>query len=131
MKSAPRITLTDAQRDILTRWSRGRKTPVRLMQRARIVLLAAEGKMNKDIAAEFDIMPNTVVRWRGRFATGGLAAMPLFQVSQCETFQRQVLANVANNLPATLFQIMQSFALLPIQFLLGGGQVDQAAFGGI
>ncbi len=75
MKSAPRITLTAAQRDILTRWSRGRKTPVRLMQRARIVLLAAEGKMNKDIAAELDIMPNTVVRWRGRFATGGLAAI--------------------------------------------------------
>jgi len=75
MKSAPRITLTDEQREMLTRWSRGRSTPVRLMQRAQIVLLAAEGKMNKDIAVELDIMPNTVVRWRGRFAAGGLTAI--------------------------------------------------------
>ncbi len=75
MKSAPRITLTDEQRDTLSRWSRGRSTPVRLMQRAKIVLLAAAGKMNKDIATELGIMPNTVLRWRGRFATGGLAAI--------------------------------------------------------
>ena len=52
MKSAPRIILTDEQRPTLTRWSRGRSTPVRLMQRAKIVLLAAEGTMNKDIAAQ-------------------------------------------------------------------------------
>lgn len=75
MKSAPRITLTDEQRMTLARWSRGRSTPVRLMQRAKIVLLAAEGRMNKDIASELDIMPNTVGRWRERFATGGLAAI--------------------------------------------------------
>ena len=75
MKSAPRIVLTDEQRAILTRWSRGRSTPVRLMQRSKIVLLAAEGRMNKDIAVELGIMPNTVVRWRGRFAAGGLAAI--------------------------------------------------------
>ncbi|HVP12170.1 MAG TPA: IS630 family transposase [Phycisphaerae bacterium] len=75
MKLAPRITLTEEQRSTLTRWSRGRSTPMRLVQRARIVLLAAEGQMNKDIAAELGIMPNTVVRWRARFAAGGLAAI--------------------------------------------------------
>ena len=31
---------------------------MRLMQRAKIVLLAAEGKMNQDIAADWGIMPN-------------------------------------------------------------------------
>ena len=31
--------------------------------------------MNKDIAVELDIMPNTVVRWRARFAAGGLTAI--------------------------------------------------------
>lgn len=75
MKSAPWIILTDEQRAVLLRWSRGRRTPVRLMERAKIVLLAAEGKMNKDIATELGIMPNTVVRWRGRFARGGLVAI--------------------------------------------------------
>ena len=75
MKSAPIITLTDNDRKMLTRWSRGRSTPVRLMQRAQIVLLAAEGKMNRDIATELDIMPNTVGRWRERFAQGGVTAI--------------------------------------------------------
>jgi len=75
MKSAPRIVLTDEQRSILTQWSRGRSTAVRLAERAQIVLKSAEGKMNKDIAVELDINPNTVVRWRGRFARGGLAAI--------------------------------------------------------
>jgi transposase len=45
------------------------------MQRAKIVLLAAEGKMNKEIAAELGINPNTVVRWRSRFAQGGIASI--------------------------------------------------------
>lgn len=75
MKQAHQITLAEVDRATLTRWSRGRSTPVRLMQRAKIVLLAAEGKMNKDIAAELGINPNTVVRWRSRFAQGGIAAI--------------------------------------------------------
>ena len=75
MKSAPRIILTDEQRQTLTRWSRGRSTPVRPMQRAKIVLLAAEGTMNKDLAAQLGIMPNTVGHWRARFAAGGLGAI--------------------------------------------------------
>lgn len=75
MKKAPEITLTDQERLTLTRWSRGRSTPVRLMQRAKIVLLAAEGKMNKDIAGELGINPNTVVRWRSRFAHRGVAGI--------------------------------------------------------
>ena len=68
MKKAPEITLTETERATLTRWSRGRSTPVRLMQRAKIVLRAVEGKMNKEIAAALGINPNTVVRWRSRFA---------------------------------------------------------------
>ncbi len=75
MKSAPPISLSERQRRALTHWSRGRSTPVRLMQRAKIVLLSAAGMMNKDIAVQLDIMPNTVGRWRGRFADGGLAAI--------------------------------------------------------
>lgn len=46
-----------------------------MTEHERIVLLAAEGKMNKDIAAEPGVVPNTGVRWRGRFARGGLSAV--------------------------------------------------------
>ena len=59
----------------MTRWSRSRGTPVRLMQRTKIVLLAAESRINQDIAAELGIMPNAVGRWRARFGAGGSHAI--------------------------------------------------------
>lgn len=72
MRIAPSVTVTDEQRPILESWARGRSTPVRLMQRARIVLLAADGRENKDIAAEIGTTPLLVSRWRKRFAQLGL-----------------------------------------------------------
>jgi DNA-binding CsgD family transcriptional regulator len=52
MRVACAIALTDAEREQLVRWARGRRTPVRLAQRAQMVLLAAEGKQNRETAAE-------------------------------------------------------------------------------
>jgi transposase len=46
-----------------------------LVMRARIVLAAAEGKENKDIAAELKITRGAVARWRDRFAELGVAAL--------------------------------------------------------
>ena len=71
MRRACQITLNDADRTILERWSRGRSTQARLVTRARVVLAAAEGKENKDIAAELKISRGAVARWRDRFATVG------------------------------------------------------------
>ena len=68
MKRAREISLTDEERQTLRRWSRGRSTPARLVLRAKIVLLAAEGMMNKDIAIELTTAPKTVSLWRTRFA---------------------------------------------------------------
>jgi transposase len=68
MKRAREITLTDEERKTLRRWSRGRSTPARLVLRAKIVLLAARGMMNKDIATELSTAPKTVSLWRNRFA---------------------------------------------------------------
>jgi transposase len=75
MRRAREITLHDADRTILERWSRGRSTPARMVTRARIVLAAAEGKENKDIAAELKITRGAVARWRDRFAELGVAAL--------------------------------------------------------
>lgn len=75
MKKAPPIWLSDEERGILERWSRGRSTPARTVLRAGIVLRAAQGKQNKQIAAEMGINPNTVVRWRSRFAEFRLAGI--------------------------------------------------------
>jgi len=68
MKTAPKIVLSEPERTKLEGVARSRIAPVRLVQRAQIVLKAANGMLNKDIAREMCINPNTVVRWRGRFA---------------------------------------------------------------
>lgn len=75
MRVAKTIVLTDEQRATLTRWSRGRSTPARVVQRAKIVLAAAEGRENKDIAAELGCTRRTVGTWRNRFAEAGLAGI--------------------------------------------------------
>lgn len=75
MRVAAKITITDEQRATLQRWARGRSTPVRLMHRARMILMAAEDKQNKQIAETLGTQPSTVGRWRRRFATSGLAGI--------------------------------------------------------
>lgn len=75
MRMAPRITLDAQQRETLTRWSRGRSTPSRLVLRSRIVLLAAEDKPNKEIAEELKADRGLVGRWRERFAKQGIAGI--------------------------------------------------------
>lgn len=72
MRVAPQVTLTTEQKAALTAWANGRKTPVRLAERARIVLLAAEGRQDQDIAAALSITPKKTARWRRRFLDKGL-----------------------------------------------------------
>src|SRR5947209_7954457 len=75
MRIAPVVSITKDERTTLRRWERGRRTPVRLVLRAKIVLLAAEGKLNQDIAAELKTGMKTVGLWRGRFSKQGLAGI--------------------------------------------------------
>lgn len=58
-----------------------------------------------------------------------LAAAPLFQLGQCNTVNNQIAANFANALPSVVFQVLLSFALLPIQALLNGGQTNGTGSG--
>jgi transposase len=75
MRVAPPIMLTEEQQTTLQRWSRGRTTPARLVRRAEIILLAAAGRQNREIAAELGIDRTIVNRWRRRFAERGLAGI--------------------------------------------------------
>lgn len=75
MRVAPTITLSDDDRRVLRSWSGGRATPARLVQRARIVLMAADGSENIDIAREVGTDRQTVGRWRTRFAKEGIAGI--------------------------------------------------------
>lgn len=75
MRVACKIEPTDEERKTLRRWSRGRSTPARLVLRAQIVLLAAEGLMNKQIGTQLGTDQQTVTRWRNRFAQKRLAGI--------------------------------------------------------
>jgi DDE superfamily endonuclease/Homeodomain-like domain len=72
LRVAPAIELTDEQESELTRLARSKTASVRLAQRARIVLLAAQGMQNKDIADALGVGRVQVGRWRDRYAEAGL-----------------------------------------------------------
>jgi len=75
MRVACMITLTDEERTALEKYARGRSTPVRLMQRARIVLLASEGMENKEIAVKVGLSRQRVGGWRKRFVEQRIAGI--------------------------------------------------------
>ena len=75
MRRAPVIELLDEERKTLEAWSRGRSTPMRRVLRARILLAAAKGKRNEEIAADLGTSKKTVSLWRARFATERVAGI--------------------------------------------------------
>ena len=68
MRVAVAIELTDQERATLDGYARGRSTPARLVLRAKIVLQAAKGRQNKEIAEDLGTLQKTVGLWRNRFA---------------------------------------------------------------
>jgi transposase len=72
MRKAPIISLSAEDHEILTKWSRGRSTPARLVQRAKIILMAAEGMQNNEIAETLAISRGCVGTWRKRYASSGI-----------------------------------------------------------
>jgi transposase len=75
MRVAPEIVLTDEERAELSKLVRSKRTSVRLALRARIVLLAADGTQNKDIAEQLGVGRVQVSRWRERYERLRLAGI--------------------------------------------------------
>lgn len=75
MRRACEIVLDEQEQATLEKWSKGRRTPARVVMRAKIVLLAATGMENKDIAAQLDVGRDTVGQWRRRFLERRLAGL--------------------------------------------------------
>ena len=67
MRTAAPILLSPEERSALTTWAHGRSFPLRLVQRAHIVQMAADGTLSQDIARELNISRPTVQLWRERF----------------------------------------------------------------
>jgi len=75
MRIAPPIELTPEQQSILEAQARSRSLPARVVERSRIVLLAAAGEQDKEIAHSLSMTPKKVSRWRKRFLQLGLAGL--------------------------------------------------------
>src|ERR687889_2827869 len=71
----PTVVVSEADRRELQQRARAKGAPAREVERARIVLLAAEGVPGKQIAAMVGCAEPTVVTWRGRYAERGLAGL--------------------------------------------------------
>ena len=75
MRIAPLIKLTEREIKIVRSWSRGGQTAARLMKRAKILLLAAQGERNETIAESLGMDRKQVSRWRRRFVEKRLAGI--------------------------------------------------------
>src|SRR5512145_221400 len=67
MRIASPIVLSEEERSVLSTWIRGRSLPLRLIERARIVVMAAQGVPSQDIARALEVSRPTVQLWRERF----------------------------------------------------------------
>jgi transposase len=75
MRVAEQIELSSEARKELEKLVRRRTTPVRVVERCRIVLLASEGLQNNQIAEHVDVAPRMVALWRGRFLEQGVPGL--------------------------------------------------------
>lgn len=66
-RTAAPIILSPEERSTLGLWAHGRSLPLRLVQRAQIIQLAAEGMPSQDIARTMRVSRPTVQLWRQRF----------------------------------------------------------------
>jgi len=75
--SAAALPVSADDQAVLRRWANATQAPATLVRRAKILLLAAEGVANSEIAERLEVSRPTVIAWRRRYAreglTGGLA----------------------------------------------------------
>ena len=67
--------MSDGQRVALEALARSQVAPHRQVQRAKALMLAAEGMANSHIAEDLELSPPTVRTWRERFGSEGLAKL--------------------------------------------------------
>ena len=69
---AVEITLSESEKVELASFANSRTLPHALVQRARIILAAANGQTNIEIAQEVQLSRGNVGKWRKRYAKYGL-----------------------------------------------------------
>lgn len=76
MRQSPAIVkLTEDERETLEQWTRRGKSEQRLVERARIILLANQGRTNQQIATTLKTRTARVSKWRQRFGAKRLSGL--------------------------------------------------------
>ena len=75
MRAAAPLPIAADDRAVLRRWTRSSQLPAVLVQRARILLLAADGVANTQIAERVGVSRPTVIACRRRYGRRGLAGL--------------------------------------------------------
>ena len=74
-RNAPTITCGSEDRQELARLAASRTEPKQMIERAQIILGCLAGKPVQEVARTCHTRPNTVIKWRQRFAQRGLAGL--------------------------------------------------------
>ncbi len=74
-RPATPITLSEHELQQLTDWVKGPRTEARYAERARIILWAAQGRSNLEMARRLETRPARVSKWRRRFDAERLAGL--------------------------------------------------------
>lgn len=74
-RTAEAIILTEKEQTIINQWARSKTLPVRIVQRARIIQMAAQNYENIQIASELGMSHPTVQLWRDRFLSFRLSGL--------------------------------------------------------
>ena len=101
---ATQIRLDPETRSELESWLRAPTTEQRMTRRARIILLAAEGKGSRAIAREIGVRPRVVSTWRLRFAARGIEGLkdkprPGAKLVYTEATDKRILAMLDQPIP--------------------------------
>jgi len=67
--------MTDEEVETIQRWANSRTAEARLVERAKVIRVAREGKRGKAVAKELGLNPATVRKWLKRFNETGLAGL--------------------------------------------------------
>jgi transposase len=103
---AERLPMSAEQSHQLQAWVRAPSTPQKIVLRARICLLAHEGKSNRQIAEQLHTSRPTVILWRKRFQETGVAGLehepsrPPHVNRSAETLIKRIVDTTLQSTPA-------------------------------
>src|SRR5260221_14150553 len=74
-KSAMALNLSDVDQEQIATWLRASSTPQQVVLRCRMVLAAASGQQDLEIAAQMKVNRHTPALWRKRVAAEGIGCV--------------------------------------------------------